>query len=122
MPSVLISVTGSARPLDIDPKLEQLIKRGLAKAVSLPPFLGPQDVRVLAPGTAERFTPEELSGASYELTAAEVKAAMVAAATKREQESVLRTQAQRDAEAAKKKRVYSQAMVRIRFPDGICHL
>mmetsp|Transcript_48697 Transcript_48697/g.120750 ORF Transcript_48697/g.120750 Transcript_48697/m.120750 type:complete len:470 (-) Transcript_48697:85-1494(-) len=95
------------------------LELALAKAVSRPAFLGPEEVKVFAPGAAESFTRQELSGEAYELSGAEVKAAMAAAAAKREQESVLRTQAQREMEAARRKRVYTKAMIRVRFPDGV---
>ena len=55
----------------------------------------------------------------YEMTGAEAKDMMAAAAAKREQESVLRTKATREMEAARKKRVYRKALVRVRFPDGV---
>jgi hypothetical protein len=59
-----------------------------------------------------------LPASFYELTGAEAKAMMAAQSARREEASQLRTQQQRDAEAARRRRTYRKALLRVRFPDG----
>ena len=95
------------------------IDHAMAKA-ALPPPLGPMAVKVLAPGSAgDVSATDQLPTDFYEVSGAEVKAAMAAAAARRAQESILRTREQREQEAARLKRVYRKAMIRVRFPDGL---
>jgi len=47
-----------------------------------------------------------------------LQAMIAAAAAKREKEGVLQTRAQREAEAAKRRRRYRKASIRVRFADG----
>ncbi len=78
--------------------------------------LGPRDVKVLF--SAGVPPPPELPPDFYSLSGEEARALVAAAAARREAGAQLRTQAQRDAEAARRTKVYRAALVRVRFPDG----
>jgi len=54
----------------------------------------------------------------FEMDSAEAKALLASSARQRQESSVLRTRAQREADSASKRRVYKRALIRVRFPDG----
>lgn len=85
-----------------------------------PPALGPTDFCVIlnsegGMGGLASNLPDNF----YELTGAEAKALVAAAAARKSEDETLRTKAQREAEAARRKRRYRKALVRVRFPDGV---
>jgi len=87
-----------------------------------PPPRGPTDFCVLV-NSEEPSSMGSLAGSLpdnfYELTPAEVKAMAQASAARRADDETLRTKAQREADAARRKRRYRKALVRVRFPDGV---
>jgi len=87
------------------------------------PPLGPSDPCVIFSAEGDTTSIGGLAGNLpdhfYEVTPAEAKAMAQAAAARRQQDETLRTKATREAEAAKKRRRYRKALVRVRFPDGV---
>ena len=55
----------------------------------------------------------------YQITPAEAKALLDTAAAKRADAETFKTRETREAEAARLRRRYRKAMIRVRFPDGI---
>lgn len=81
---------------------------------------GPLDVKVLvAPDGGGPMRFDEVGDDFYQITPAEAKALMDLAAAKRKEDETFKTRETRELEAARKKRVYRKAMIRVRFPDGV---
>jgi len=70
-----------------------------------------------AGGGPMRF--DEVGDDFYQITPAEAKALLDLAAAKRRDDETFKTRETRELEAARKKRVYRKAMIRVRFPDGV---
>ena len=62
---------------------------------------------------------DEVGDDFYQITPAEAKALLDLAAAKRKEEEQFKTRETRELEAARRKRVYRKAMIRVRFPDGV---
>ena len=111
-------------------------------AATAPPPLGPVDIKarcccairplpvarcptfpplrrqVLVPSETPHTMPE-LPPDFYNITAAEAKALIAESRAQREVEETLRTREQRELEAARKRRLYRKALIRVRLPDGV---
>jgi hypothetical protein len=76
-----------------------------------------RNVQVFLPSSnAPRIDlPEEY----YEVTADDIKTLLASQQQSAAETEYLKTQAMRDAEAAKKARIYSKSVLRVRFPDGL---
>jgi len=81
--------------------------------------LGPSNIKVMhaAENNAAPRT-EDLPADFFSLTAEEARSLVAAAHARRAADSTLRTRETREAEAARRRRMYRKAMVRVRFPDG----
>ena len=62
---------------------------------------------------------DEVGDDFYQISPAEAKALMDMAAAKRAQSETFKTKETRDVEAARLKRRYRKAMIRVRLPDGV---
>lgn len=80
---------------------------------------GPSDIRVLyAPDGCGAARVHDMGEDFYKLTADDAKAMVAAAAARRGRVDVLQTRAQREADAARRRRRYRKASIRVRFADG----